>query len=166
MNTELKIRNAVYDSDYRIRIEFTDGTHNTFDYKSMVTSGHEEFKQYLDITKFKKFQIVDNGYSIAWKNNWEMILKFEDLYSRKSIPKPVRILKDNNPIELIKYMMKLRDIKPIRLAEMVGVDKGYISSILNFKKGLSKSVIRSLSDKLGIPQQDLNVPYALKINKP
>lgn len=86
----LTIASIEYLKDYKMNIYFTDGTCNLFNYKSLVTSKHEEFKQYLDITKFKNFKIVNKGTAIAWGKNWDMILPIEILYNKKFV-KPNKI---------------------------------------------------------------------------
>ena len=42
--------------------------------------------------------------------------------------------------------MKEKNLKAKDLANMLHVSKGMVSDILNFKKGLAKEIIRSLSD--------------------
>ena len=95
-----KIVKAEYVYEYKIKITFSDGHVNTFNYASMVNFNHEEFKQYRDLKKFRKFKVVDSLQTIAWGKNWEMILQHETLYSLCRInpkchfgkPKPERIM--------------------------------------------------------------------------
>ncbi len=84
MKTGIKIVNVEYVGDYKLAISFSDKKKNVFDYKPFVTYDHEEFKPYLDVTRFKKFKIVDNNTSIAWGKDWEMILPLHTLYSKKT----------------------------------------------------------------------------------
>lgn len=85
MKNNLKITHAKYVGDYKISIVFSDKKVNTVDYEPMVTSGHEEFSPYMDISKFKKFKTVDFGTAIAWGKDWDMILPLETLYSKKKM---------------------------------------------------------------------------------
>lgn len=85
MKTGIKIISATYFEDYKIKFKFSDNHVNIFDYKPLVTSGHEEFSKYLNITEFKKFSIIQNGTGFAWGYNWEMILPLHTLYSQKTI---------------------------------------------------------------------------------
>lgn len=48
------------------------------------------------------------------------------------------------------------------LAEIAGVGKSYMSEILNYKKKMSKDVIRRLASHFKIRQEALNKPYLLK----
>ena len=58
--------------------------------------------------------------------------------------------------------MKEHELKAKDLVHIVGKSKGYISDILHYKKGLSKDVIRSLSEYFKINQEGFNRPYKLK----
>lgn len=44
---------------------------------------------------------------------------------------------------------------------ILGIGKGYVSDILNYKKGLSKDVIRKLADHFKVRQEAFNRPYKL-----
>lgn len=91
MKSNLRIVSAEYLKDYQIEIRFSDNTCNIFDYKPMVTSGHEEFSKYLDVTKFKEYSVVNGGYSISWGEEWDMILPIKTLYSKSSfLPKKTK----------------------------------------------------------------------------
>jgi HTH-type transcriptional regulator/antitoxin HigA len=45
---------------------------------------------------------------------------------------------------------------------LLGISKSYVSEILNYKKGFSKSVIRLLSTYFKVSQEAFNRSYALK----
>lgn len=70
---------------YKLKIKFSDGHTNVFDYKTMVTSDHKEFSRYADLKRFKKFKIVNGNTSIAWGEFWHMILTPEALYSQSRL---------------------------------------------------------------------------------
>lgn len=71
---------------------------------------------------------------------------------------------DLNPIELIKFLMNEKNLKPKNLVEILGLTKGTISKILNYQKGLSKSTIRNLSDYFSVSQEAFNRNYDLVNN--
>lgn len=56
--------------------------------------------------------------------------------------------------------MKAKD-----LVDLLGVSKGYVSDFLNYKKALSKDVIRIVAGHFGMYQDAFNRPYPLK-NRP
>jgi HTH-type transcriptional regulator/antitoxin HigA len=70
---------------------------------------------------------------------------------------------DLNPVELLKSLMKDHQLKSKDLVEILGVSKGLISDILNYRKGLSKEIIRLLSSHFKISQEAFNRPYKLNI---
>ena len=67
-----------------------------------------------------------------------------------------------DPIELIKSLMEDHDLKQTDLVEIAGVGKSTISEILNYKKRMSKNVIRNLANHFKIQQEALNKPYRLE----
>ena len=69
---------------------------------------------------------------------------------------------ESDPIELLKYLMEEKNLKAKGLAEILHVSKGLVSDILNYKKGLSKEIIRSLSDYFKVSQEAFNRFYELK----
>jgi HTH-type transcriptional regulator/antitoxin HigA len=58
--------------------------------------------------------------------------------------------------------MNSHNIKAKDLVTLLGISKSYVSEILNYKKGFSKSVIRLLSTYFKVSQEAFNRPYALK----
>ena len=67
-----------------------------------------------------------------------------------------------DPIQFLHSFMKDHELKAIDLADLLNVSKGYVSDILNYKKGLSKEVIRKLADHFKVKQDAFNRPYKLK----
>ena len=51
-------------------------------------------------------------------------------------------LSERSPVELLKSFMYDHGLKAKDLVELLGICKGYVSDILNYKKGRSKEVIR------------------------
>ncbi|MEO6719960.1 MAG: helix-turn-helix domain-containing protein [Ferruginibacter sp.] len=66
-----------------------------------------------------------------------------------------------NPVSLLHSLMTDHKMKAKDLVELLEVSKGYVSDILNYKKGLSKDVIRKLSEYFKISQEAFNRPYKL-----
>lgn len=67
-----------------------------------------------------------------------------------------------DPVQLLHSFMKDHQLKAKDLVQILKVGKGYISDILHYKKGLSKEVIRALSDYFKVSQEAFNRPYKLK----
>ena len=68
-----------------------------------------------------------------------------------------------DPIAILKSLMADHNMKAIDLSKLLSVSKGYISDILNYKKGLSKDVIRTLSSHFKVSQEVFNKEYKLKV---
>lgn len=68
-----------------------------------------------------------------------------------------------DPVELLHSLMTDHYIKAKDLVELLGISKGYVSDILNYKKGLSKEVIRKLAGHFKVSQEGFNRPYKLVV---
>jgi len=71
--------------------------------------------------------------------------------------------KEVNPIELLLSLMEENNLKSKDLVQILGVSKGLVSDILNYKKGLSKEIIRTLAQYFKMHQEAFNRPYKLKV---
>jgi HTH-type transcriptional regulator / antitoxin HigA len=69
---------------------------------------------------------------------------------------------DVDPITLIRSLMTEKGVRAVNIVHNSGVSKSLLSDILNYKKAMSKEVIRILADYFKISQEILNRPYALK----
>jgi HTH-type transcriptional regulator/antitoxin HigA len=69
--------------------------------------------------------------------------------------------KDADPVELLKYLMTENKLKAIDLAGILGVGKSLVSDVLNYRRGLSKEIIRKLADHFKLSQEAFNKPYKL-----
>ncbi len=68
---------------------------------------------------------------------------------------------DLDPIRLLHTLMDDHNMKAKNLVQLLGISKGYVSDILNYKKGLSKDVIRKLAEHFKVSQEAFNRPYKL-----
>jgi HTH-type transcriptional regulator/antitoxin HigA len=71
---------------------------------------------------------------------------------------------DVDPITLLHSLLEERDLKAKDLVEILGVSKGLVSDILSYKKGLSKEIIRRLSEYFKVSQEAFNRRYELQAN--
>ena len=72
---------------------------------------------------------------------------------------------DMDPIRLLRSLMDDHKIKAKDLVELLEISKGYVSDILNCKKGLSKDLIRKLSKHFKVSQEAFNRPYKLTVTQ-
>ena len=70
-------------------------------------------------------------------------------------------LSELDPVQLLNSLMNHRGMKPVSLAQELGVSKGLVSDVLNYKKGLSKEMIRKLSETFNLSQDAFNRRYNL-----
>lgn len=68
---------------------------------------------------------------------------------------------ETDPISMLRSFMIDHKMKPQDLTTILGISKGYVSDILNYKKGLSKDVIRKLAEYFKVRQEAFNRPYRL-----
>jgi HTH-type transcriptional regulator / antitoxin HigA len=68
---------------------------------------------------------------------------------------------ENDPVSLLRSFMEDYNLKAQDLTTILGISKGYVSDILNYKKGLSKEVIRKLAVYFKVRQEAFNRPYKL-----
>ncbi len=66
------------------------------------------------------------------------------------------------PVLLLKSFMADAKLKAVDMAALLGVSKGLVSDILNYKKGMSKEIIRKLAERFKVRQDAFNRPYKLK----
>lgn len=68
-----------------------------------------------------------------------------------------------DPIELLKSFMEDAGMKAVDMVSLLEVSKGLVSDILNYKKGLSKEIIRKLAERFKVRQEVFNKPYSLAL---
>jgi len=67
-----------------------------------------------------------------------------------------------DPVQLVKSLMKDHDLIQEDIVKIAGVGKSTISGILNYKRRMSKIVIRNIAKHFKIQQEALNKPYRLE----
>jgi len=70
---------------------------------------------------------------------------------------------DLDPVQLLHSLMDDHNMKAKDLVTILDISKGYVSDILNYKKGLSKDVIRKLAEHFKLSQEAFNRPYKLVV---
>ena len=68
---------------------------------------------------------------------------------------------DADPVELLRYLMRENQLKSVELAKLLDSGTSLVSDILNYRRGMSKDMIRKLSDRFKISQSLFNRPYTL-----
>ncbi len=70
-------------------------------------------------------------------------------------------LAESDPIELLRYLMNENKLRSVDLAKLLESSPSLISDILNYRRGLSKEMIRKLSERFEVNQELFNRPYQL-----
>ncbi|SFD99885.1 HTH-type transcriptional regulator / antitoxin HigA [Chitinophaga sp. CF118] len=68
---------------------------------------------------------------------------------------------DADPIELLRYLMNENNLKSVDLAKLLEISTSLVSDILNYRRSLSKDIIRKLSERFKLSQEAFNRPYKL-----
>lgn len=113
--------------------------------------------QYNDYCK-KLEKLVDaNSKSKEVKDEIELLTFLIEKYDEENTT-----FEELDPIQLLHSLMADHNLKAKNLVEILGVSKGMVSDILNYKKGLSKEIIRVLSSYFKVSQEAFNRFYKLK----
>ncbi|MEP0984402.1 helix-turn-helix domain-containing protein [Ekhidna sp.] len=126
----------------------------TLKYKVIKT--RKQYDEYCDILNVLVF---DENRSDETEDEIELLTLLIEKYDKENSS-----IAEVEPIQLLKSLMKDHKLKSKDLVEILGVSKGLVSDILNYKKGLSKEVIRKLADRFKLSQEAFNRPYKLKIS--
>ena len=113
-------------------------------------------KQYNDYCNQLETMLDSTGRSKSMKEEIELLTLLIEKWDNEH-----NSFDDIDPVQLLKSLMNDRNMKPISLAELLGVSKGLVSDILNYKKGLSKEIIRKLADTFKLSHEAFNRHYDL-----
>jgi len=121
--------------------------------KYKVITSKTQYNQYCDILEGFVFSgLKDRDTEDEIELLTVLIEKWDDEHNS---------FKDVDPIRLLRSLMDDHKLKAKDLADLLMVSKGYVSDMLNYKKGLSKETIRILSEKFKLNHEAFNRPYKL-----
>lgn len=72
---------------------------------------------------------------------------------------------DLDPVQLLVSLMEEKSMKAKDLVAKLAVSKGLVSDILNYMKGMSKKIIRGLSNLFSVNHEAFNRHYELDLPK-
>jgi HTH-type transcriptional regulator / antitoxin HigA len=121
--------------------------------KYKVISDDEQYYEYCDILE----ELVFSDEPEKRQDEIDLLTLLIETWDKNNNGIP-----ELDPVELIKSLMEDHDLKQTDLVEIAGVGKSTISEILNYKKRMSKNVIRNLANHFKIQQEALNKPYRLE----
>lgn len=123
--------------------------------KYKVISSKKQYKEYCDI--LEQLVFTDKK-SKQTEDEIELLTLLIETYDKQH-----NTFNELDPIQLLHSLMKDHQLKPKDVVEILQVSKGYVSDILNYKKGLSKEVIRTLAEHFKVSQEAFNRPYKLVV---
>ena len=128
--------------------------------KYKVIKSEQQYDEYCNIL----YHIDFGGKKMTqeMEDEADLLMLLIETWDREHYPQP----KPRSPIKRLKDLMKDHQMKARDLAVLLGMSKSYVSEILNYKKGLSKDVIRKLAERFAMRQEAFNQPYRLKQARP
>lgn len=136
-----------------LSIATKNNTMETLQYKIIKTDS--QYENYCDTLE----ALVDGGKKTrAIQDEIELLTLLIEKYDEEH-----NSFDDANSIELLKALMKENKMKNIDLAKLLDVSEGLVSEMLNYKKGLSKTTIRILSERFKLRQEAFSRPYKLRV---
>jgi len=120
--------------------------------KYTIIRNKSQYGQYCD--QLETLLVQEN--SEAFQDEIDLLTLLIEKYDEEH-----NTFKETDPITLLRSLMQDHQLKPQDMTGILGISKGYVSDILNYKKGLSKEVIRKLADHFKVRQEAFNRPYKL-----
>ena len=114
--------------------------------------------QYANYCKSLEELVVSSTTSKATKEEIELLTLLIEKWDNEH-----NSFEDVDPITLLKNLMQEKKITSTELAGILNVSKGLVSDIMNYKKGLSKEVIRGLANYFKVSHEAFNRRYDLKV---
>lgn len=122
--------------------------------KYPIIKNESQYNEYCRILK----ELVEKDETKAFEDEIDLLTLLIEKWDEEH-----NTFEDSDPIELLRYLMTENNLKAKDLADLLEVSKGLVSDILNYKKGISKEIIRSLSEYFKVSQEAFNRPYKLEI---
>ena len=123
----------------------------TLPYKVIKTK-----KQYFDYCNLLEELVVLKTKSKEHKDAIELLTLLIEKWDEEH-----NTFTDADPIEILHYLMEENKLKSVDMAAILGISKSLFSDIINYRRGLSKEVIRKLSERFKVSQELFNKPYKL-----
>ncbi|MBC7382719.1 MAG: helix-turn-helix domain-containing protein [Bacteroidia bacterium] len=114
-------------------------------------------KQYAEYCTTLQALVTGNDKSKVTKDEVELLTLLIEKWNAEH-----NTFDEVDPITLLKNLMQEKKITSTELAGILNVSKGLISDIWNYKKGLSKEVIRGLANYFKVSHEAFNRAYDLK----
>lgn len=121
--------------------------------KYKIIKSKSQYKEYCEILE----ELLNSNTNEAVEDEIDLLTLLIEKWDEEH-----NTFEQSDPVELIQYLMAERNLNAKDLAAILKVSKGLISDIVNYKKGLSKEIIRALSEYFKVSQEAFNRHYELK----
>jgi len=115
--------------------------------------------QYKDYSNKLEELVFSNAKNKAFKDEIDLLTLLIEKWDAEHSS-----FNEVDPVTLLKSFMEEQNMKATDVVELLGVSKGYVSEILNYKKGMSKEVIRKLAACFKVSHEAFNRTYELNDN--
>ena len=115
-------------------------------------------RQYATYCKSLEELVINTNKSKTTKDEIELLTLLIEKWDAEH-----NSFEDVDPITLLKTLMHEKKITSTELAGILNVSKGLVSDVLNYKKGLSKEVIRGLANYFKVSHEAFNRAYDFKV---
>ncbi len=122
--------------------------------KYRIISSKTQYKEYCQLLEELVFYGMKDRNT---KDEIALLTLLIEKWDTEHLPKT-----ELDPVQLIQSLMIDHQLKAKDLVVILEISKGYVSDILNYKKGLSKDVIRKMAQYFKVSQEAFNRPYTLK----
>ena len=124
--------------------------------KYKVIKSRDQYDEYCHLLEQLAFQ---DSITVEVEEEMELLTVLIEKYDQEN-----NSFEEVDPIQLLTSLMGDHNLKAKDLVAILGVSKGLVSDILNYKKGLSKEVIRKLAKHFSMNQEAFTRTYKLKID--
>src|SRR5678815_4036334 len=106
--------------------------------KYKVIKGKSQYKEYCDILEELKSKKPEKKKARDYIDLLSLLTRTWESQQVSNVPAPV----GKDPVAVLRLYMDEQNLKSKDLVGLLGVSKGLVSDMLNYKKGFSKEVIR------------------------
>ncbi len=104
----------------------------------------KQYQEYSD----KVMELASKKPTKEIEDEMELLELLIDNYESK-----IYTTETKDPIALLKSLMEVHQLKNVDLVNILGIDINVVSQILSYRKGLSKDVIRKLSEHFKLTEE-------------
>lgn len=120
-------------------------------YKKIKTL--EQYNSYCDIHE----QLMED--EKQYIDDLELLEVLMDEYEARMTKVKIQ---DLNPIELLETLLRDNQLSQSDLAKQIGVSKQLMSDVLNYRRNISKSLVKKLANFFSMSEEAFSRAYSLK----